>query len=66
MMSFDFDIIMEVCFNDCYLNVCPRIMIDMIHGIMLGKRLMHIKMIYERKEDYLEYTTMLVSETCPL
>ena len=66
-MSFDFDIIMEVYFNDCYLNVHPTIMTDAIQGIMLGKRLIYIKMINGRKKDYLKKcTTMLVSVTCPL
>ena len=53
-MSFDFDIIMEVYLNDCYLNVHPTIMMDAIQGTMLGKRLMYIKMIYGRKKDYLK------------
>ena len=58
LMSFDFDIIMEVYFNDYYLNIHPIIMIDAIQGTMVGKRLMYIKMIYGRKEDYLKNTQL--------
>ena len=53
-MSFDFDIIMEVYFNDCYLNIHPSIMMDAIRGTMFGKRLMYIKVICGRKKDDLK------------